>query len=46
MCICVDKWKRSHVGKAVDMEYETVIHRRTPIHTVVWGDVEISVTCV
>ena len=23
--ICVDKWKRSHVGIAVDIEYESVM---------------------
>ena len=28
-CICVDRWKRSHVGIAVDIEYESVMHRRT-----------------
>ena len=26
--ICVDEWKRSHVGMAVDIEHESVIHRR------------------
>ena len=24
----MDEWKRSHVGMAVDIEYESVIHRR------------------
>ena len=26
---CVDKWKRSHVGIAIVIEYASVMHRRT-----------------
>ena len=37
-CICVDRWKRSHVGIAVDIEYESVMHRRV---NNVCGHVEI-----